>query len=1687
MKKFLLIITFLCSIFSWGQASLPVNRTTWTGATPTGWIDSGTGNYTSSFACSGNNGGQFDDTNDYYQVFFTGTPNQLTYDIKISGSATSSLLVQESANGSTWTTVVNHTTLPTSCTNYSYTLNSLTRYVRWTYNKVAQNVTIDDVIITTPPNPNTITTNTAIAGSPFCVTGSTSASVSVPFTSTDTFTAGNVYTAQLSNTSGSFVTPINIGTLSSTANSGTISATIPAGTAAGTGYRIRVVSSAPTVIGTDNTVNLTVNLANVTVGPTATQNIFVSTNGTLLTATENAGAISRQWYYGTVSGGPYGTAISGATATTYTPNFVSAGTYYVVCVSTYSCGTVTSGQVRINVSLPPNVVLSSSNPAVAASTISQATTNNVIYKFDLAVTNFNAVLTAITFVTTGSAATSSITNFKAWYSTDAIFSSATDTFLNNLTTGLGAGSHTFNGFSQTIPTGTTGTIFITTDIPCAATVGNTIIVNAITTADLTFTAGTKSGTAFASGTHTIQTATPNNVTGVTTSVCANGTATINWTSPVGCSDNIFVYVTDGIFTSAVPTGNGGTYNAITTFGGGTPFDGGFTIYKGTGNSVTVTGLTNGDTYVFKVFTRNGLVWSSGITVNCTPNITYCVSGATSNLDSEIENVTLVGVNNSITNNTTNVCTSGVNNYTAMSADLQVGTSNTLTVEFGDCNDGIQYNGAGGVWIDWNKDGDFDDPGETIGTTLLAVSGGNIIQNFTISVPVSQPLGFFRMRIVQREGGTLLNTLPCATFNYGSIEDYTIQVINTCIPTHSVTSFTPISGPVGTEVAINGTGLAGATVNFSGISATIISTTSTQVIAIIPSGATTGNITVFDSQPCAIVNTFTINKNDKSSCEGTSVYNDLILYEIHDEESGSGGTITLYNGTATTKVLSNYRIYRAGTAVSGTYSNYATLTGSIAPGAIGIIKVTPSDCGPASTNGSINSGFNANDGIQLRNATGSIVIDDVNVPSSSAGYFMKRVSGAYTANSIYVTSDWTSISLATGQCATGLAVLPAASGGNSPLITAQPAYSPNCGSVVLATAATEGFAGGFSLVYQWYVNVPGSATWTLLTNSGVYTGATSATLSISSTSGLNNYQYYCQVRENSATCFTATNAVKIKDDITTWNGTTWTYGAPTLARKAILNGNYTTGTNGNFECCTLEVNATRTLTVSGSGYVVIDFNIINNGNIVVENNGSIVQIKETDTNIGTYTGTKFQVNRIAQAKNLDYVYWSSPINGFAVSNLPNSHRLEWDPTATNANSTQGNWLAASGNMITSKGYIARASNGSATAVALPVVFQGGKPNNGSVSIGIARGSTTGIDDTWNLIGNPYPSAMSASSFVTENTNIEGSVRLWTHGSVPINTNPSPFYQNFGYNYSDSDYIVSNGTGSTTPGAFDGNIASGQGFFIRMLEDGETDVNPPTNTITAASSSVIFKNSYRRTAAGVVYDNSAFFRNSEVTNSTEKSRIWLDLISPNNELSRTLIGYVPDATLAKDRMFDALIEADAFKLYTLINTQKQTIQGRPVPFDTNDQVPVGMFVETAGNYTVAIASVDGLFSDVSQHIYLEDKVLNVIHDLRQAPYIFATVVGEFNDRFVLRYTNTTLSNQEFESTNDLVIVSNEKVSLLASQNIKSVLVFDMLGRKIYEKNNINSTEVVLDKLMATKEALIIKTTFEDGKTITKKIIY
>jgi gliding motility-associated-like protein len=82
--------------------------------------------------------------------------------------------------------------------------------------------------------------------------------IAVDYTTTPTFFAGNIFVAQLSDASGSFSSPLNIGSLASTTD-GTINAVIPNNITFGTGYRVRVISNNPVRVGPDNGVNITIN------------------------------------------------------------------------------------------------------------------------------------------------------------------------------------------------------------------------------------------------------------------------------------------------------------------------------------------------------------------------------------------------------------------------------------------------------------------------------------------------------------------------------------------------------------------------------------------------------------------------------------------------------------------------------------------------------------------------------------------------------------------------------------------------------------------------------------------------------------------------------------------------------------------------------------------------------------------------------------------------------------------------------------------------------------------------------------------------------------------------------------------------------------------------------------------------------------------------------------------------------------------------------------------------------------------------------------------------------------------------------------------------------------------------------------------------------------------------------------
>ena len=506
--------------------------------------------------------------------------------------------------------------------------------------------------------------------------------------------------------------------------------------------------------------------------------------------------------------------------------------------------------------------------------------------------------------------------------------------------------------------------------------------------------------------------------------------------------------------------------------------------------------------------------------------------------------------------------------------------------------------------------------------------------------------------------------------------------------------------------------------------------------------------------------------------------------------------------------------------------------------------------------------------------------------------------------------------------------------------------------------------------------------------------------------------------------------------TLWNGTSWNNGTPTSSTTVIIDGNYDTNINGNIDCCSMIVNQNKTLIINSGQYVNIQNELVNNGTVNI-NDGSLVQLINVN-NVGSVNYNR----NVSSLKGYDYVYWSSPVNNQILNSLYSNPSMgfsyEWNPTFNNINGTQGNWVSPTTTMTSAKGYIIRASSSYGWTGNLTSVFTG-VPNNGNITIPIQRGSLLGQNDNYNLIGNPYPSAINSLQFLTFNTNIQGFVYLWTHGTAPSSTISSPFYSNFQYNYASNDYITYNGTATTNgPNGFNGDIASGQGFFV-VMNDG-----------TASTESIVFKNDMRNT------NNSQFYRQNN-----QKSRIWIDLVDSSLQSNRMVVGYVDGATNNKDRLYDA-VTTTSNKFYSLINNEPHIIQGRSLPFKKNDEVKLGINITTSGIYKIAIAEVDGVFN--TRDIYLEDKLLNITYDLKSNPYTFTSNVGVFNDRFVLKYKTNNGNN------------------IKVRNNIRKVSVYDMMGVKVFEGND----EAYQNMVLVKNHIYIVKTEMEDGFVITKKVI-
>jgi len=534
-----------------------------------------------------------------------------------------------------------------------------------------------------------------------------------------------------------------------------------------------------------------------------------------------------------------------------------------------------------------------------------------------------------------------------------------------------------------------------------------------------------------------------------------------------------------------------------------------------------------------------------------------------------------------------------------------------------------------------------------------------------------------------------------------------------------------------------------------------------------------------------------------------------------------------------------------------------------------------------------------------------------------------------------------------------------------------------------------------------------------------------------------------------------------------------------------------------------VNASMDLTIDSTACFKIAGAIHNDGEIKIIESGSLIQEHEgLDENTGS---GNYILKRTGLNSNHGYNNWSSPVksqelftafpdvnpcdlltfSGYIqnwIYDFPSgfSTTCAGNPVTFNAGNTlpDGDKIMNPG-----RGYFI---TGNTTN---PQKTFSGQINNGDISILIYSteigDNINWEDDDWNLVGNPYPSAIDPYAFWMENAvnnqRITDAIYFWDDKATP-----GAAYDQFN-DY--SSWNLTGGIASDNSTKIVDNlhhIASAQGFMVWADSIGVDTGGVIVDTLK-------FNNSMRSCK------NTQFFK----TNQFKKELNWLLIETPSGEKSKTLVGTVPGATDQIDNGYDArrIWVNPNIEFSTMVkgDTQSYVIQGiEPLSIMQSKKcVPLKIASDEGGVHTISRAAFETAGAPLK--IYLHDKLLNQTHDFDNGNYQINLNAGtRYLNRFELIFEYDGLNNQSgsgkdnVTSVEDLetffnVIPAENGFIISSNDGISGTIeVYDIAGHIVY-------TEVLTTKVTSKTISLsnasgiyIVKVTTTDNQSQTQKTL-
>ncbi|WP_197429328.1 LamG-like jellyroll fold domain-containing protein [Winogradskyella endarachnes] len=560
---------------------------------------------------------------------------------------------------------------------------------------------------------------------------------------------------------------------------------------------------------------------------------------------------------------------------------------------------------------------------------------------------------------------------------------------------------------------------------------------------------------------------------------------------------------------------------------------------------------------------------------------------------------------------------------------------------------------------------------------------------------------------------------------------------------------------------------------------------------------------------------------------------------------------------------------------------------------------------------------------------------------------------------------------------------------------------------------------------------------------------------------------------------------------------------------------------------IEYHITNDSELNVSWYLKLD------GFIDLEGESQLIQGEDSvldDTSIG-----KIERDQQGTADTYTYNYWSSPVKrqnstalNYNVSDIMRDGTNPDVPTTINFSSSGYNGAATSpikiadywiwkfanhptgdysswqhirktGKIYPGEGFTMKGPGTGSITTPQNYVFSG-LPNNGDINLTLAANNDY-------LVGNPYPSAIDADKFISDNgieltynnsstsdttPLISGTLYFWEHwgGGSHILQDYQGGYATYNYSgavaaaYMANNYpnLASGGTPTKQPGRY---IPVGQGFFVIGENSGTINFNNSQRVFQKENSTSVFMRSTNTSIAKTNNDDTTV----EEEDLRMKFRIGFNSV---NTIKRQLLLTIDNnATTGVDWAYDGLLNEDQIDdMYWLINTEAYIIQGSN-DAETTSIYPLGIKTSTDGINSITIDELENVPSEFN--IYLHDKDLGIYHDLRLNNYEIFLNAGTYLDRFEITFglaaDALSLENQTTTSIDILYSNDIEKIVIINPYyfDIKSMHLYNVLGQSVYNNNAItlsNYSEYSIDNL--SSGTYIIKLQTEAGLLVTKKII-